>query len=94
MYALVCNLLFLENCTEKHRVFTVITCFENMSIVQTQRHFSHEFDVPRHGRNPSQGANLKSLEDFSIHVSKSVGPTYSVLTPGNVEGMRAMMQRS
>jgi hypothetical protein len=33
--------------------------FKTMSIAQMHRCFRHEFDVPRHGRNPSHNTSLK-----------------------------------
>jgi hypothetical protein len=74
----------MENWTVNYRVFAVRTYLETKSIVQTQRHFRHKFDVPKHGRIPSCDAILKWVDDFNVHGSvenKSVGPAHYVCTP-------------
>jgi hypothetical protein len=78
----------MENWTVNHRVFTVRTYFEAKSIVQMQRHFRSEFDVPRHGRINSRNAILNWVDDFNVsgsEVNKFVGSACSIRTPENVE---------
>jgi hypothetical protein len=68
--------------------------FENISIVQT-KDISRTSVMFQGMAEILRDAILKSVEDFSVHVSivnKSVGPIHSVHKPQNVEGMTAMMQ--
>jgi hypothetical protein len=66
----------------------VRTSSETKSIVQTQRRFQREFDVPRHDRIPLRDVISKWVADFNVRgsvMSKSVGPAHSVHTPENGE---------
>jgi hypothetical protein len=70
----------MENWMVNHCVFAVRTYFETKSILQTQRHFWHESDVPRRGRIPLCNAILKWVDDFNVCgsvVNKFVGPACS-----------------
>jgi hypothetical protein len=87
-YVLVCSLVVMDNWTVNHSVFAVGTYFETKSVVQTQRRFRHEFDVPRHGRIPTCNAIIKRVHDFNVRgsvVNKSGGHARSVRTPAIVE---------
>jgi hypothetical protein len=77
--------------------FCLRTYFETKYIVQTQRRFRREFDVPRHGRTLSCNAILKWVDDFSVCdsvVNRSVRPARFSRTPENAEQVTAVMQHS
>jgi hypothetical protein len=66
-----------------HRVFAALTYFETKCMVQTQRRFRFEFDVPRRGRIPSYDAILKWVEGFVVYgtaVNEFAGTACSIRT--------------
>jgi hypothetical protein len=56
IYVFVCSLVVMENWLVNCCIFALRTYFETKSIVQIQRQFWHEFDIPKHGRIPSLNA--------------------------------------
>lgn len=79
------------------RIFAVQTFFETRSIVETQRMFRREFQVPRHGRIPTDKTLSRWIRDFRARgsvVSKFSGTTRSVRSPENIERARIAVEQS
>ena len=49
------------------RIFAVEAFIQTQSIVQTQRQFRREFDIPRHGRIPKRDTILNWVSHFRVY---------------------------
>jgi hypothetical protein len=63
----ICDLIAIENWPVNQCLFTVTTCFETKSFVETLRCFWHEFHVLGHGRIPLLNTVRKRVDYFNIH---------------------------
>lgn len=83
----------------QQRVFAVRRYFENgESIVQTQRDFRTNFDIPRHGTIPDRNTILRWVIAFNttgtVLMKRTNGRNRAIRTPENVDRVRLDTLRS
>jgi len=83
----------------QQRVFAVRRYFENgESIIQTQRDFRTNFDIPRHGTIPDRNTILRWVTAFNttgtVLMKRTNGRNRAIRTPENVDRVRLDTLRS
>lgn len=79
------------------RIYAVNKFIASQSVVQVQRQFRREFNVPRHGRIPTRQTITRWARDFDNTgnvTSKFRGGVRTVRTPEVIDAVRQAIQRS
>lgn len=87
----------METWPVNQRSFCVKAYHRSESIIEVQRQFRREYNVPRRGRIPSRNTILlwvARFRDFGSVLNEYVGSVKTVRTPENVERVRQAVVRS